>query len=79
MRSYCRKVNGVWRQTTLLNVAGDEDNYTLEPGEEATQELDIDRARQIIKARGCSKSKPGNLKRKERRAKRRAKRTGHME
>jgi hypothetical protein len=67
----CRKINGVWRQTCYLGEEG-----TVEVAEEPTQELDIDRARQIIKARGHSKLKAGNLKRKERRAKRRAKRTG---
>ena len=79
MRSYCRKINGVWRQSTLLNIEGESGNYSLEPGVEDTQELDIDRARQIIKARGYTRCKPGNLKRKERRARRRAKRSGNFE
>jgi len=71
-----RKVNGVWKQTRNVGMTGNEEDYSLEPTIPATQERSIDEARQIIRARGVSHSKPGNWKRKQRRLRRQLKRDG---
>ena len=74
--SVMRKVGGVWRQCTSVGMTGDGTDCSYDVATPATQEVDIEVARRIIRARGTSHQRNGAEKRKARKERRMMKRNG---
>ena len=64
--SVTRKINGVWKSVVAIGFAGAEDNTTMEPAVEATQETDLIHSRFVSPVRGIHKRKSGAAQRKAR-------------